>query len=83
MTQSEKAIVEVIKTKEVKMVRTTSLVYQSYKRDFSQKRPKGRSPKRWSDQIRNDTRLPLLTAERNTKDRTKWVEFVRRVAKGH
>ena len=47
---------------------TTSLVYQSHKQDFSQKRSKGRPPKRWSDQIRKDTRLPLLTAERNTKD---------------
>ncbi len=88
-TQSEKTIVEVIKTKRLKWFghvcrkQTTSLVYQSYKQDFPQKRSKGRPPKRWSDQIRNDTRLPLLTAERNTKDRTKWVEFVRRVAKGH
>ena len=45
----------------------------------TKKSPKGRPLKRWADQIRNDTRLPLLTAERNTKDRTKWVEFVRRV----
>ena len=79
MTQSEKTIVEVIKTKRLKWFghvcrkQTTSLVYQSYKQVFPQKRPKGRSPKRWSDQIRNDTRLPLLTAERNTKNRTKWV----------
>ena len=37
----------------------------------NKKSPKGRPLKRWADQIRNDTRLPLLTAEFNTEDRTK------------
>ena len=42
---------------------STSYVKKSYKSDFSQKRPKGRPPKRWSDLIRGNTGLPLLTAE--------------------
>ena len=77
MTQSEKTIVEVIKIKRLKWFGhvcrkpNTSLVYQSFKQDFPNKRPRGRPPKRWSDHIRDDTRLPLLTAERNTRDRLK------------
>ena len=34
--------------------------------------PRGKAPKQWADQIKNDTRLPLLTAERNCWDRVKW-----------
>ena len=32
----------------------------------------GRPLKRWSDQNRNDTGLPLLTAERHAINRTEW-----------
>ena len=38
-----------------------SYVYKAYKDDFTQARPRGRPPKRWSAQIREDTGLPLLT----------------------
>ena len=61
MTQSEKTIVEVIKIKRLKWFGhvcrkpNTSLVYQSFKQDFPNKRPKGRPQKRWSDHIRDDT----------------------------
>ena len=50
----------------------------SYKTDFTKKRPKGRPPKQWTDLVRADTGLPLLTAERNCQDRTKWRESTRR-----
>ena len=55
MTKSEKKIIEVIKTKRLKWFghvcrkQITSLVYQSCKKNFPQKRPKGRPPKRWSE----------------------------------
>ena len=51
-------------------------VHKAYKRDFKQRRPRGRPPKRWSDLIREDTGIPLLTAERRARDRQKWKEFI-------
>jgi len=53
-----------------------SIVLQSYKKEFMGKRPRGRPPKRWMDQIRHDVELPLLTAERIAKNRIKWKECV-------
>ena len=55
----------------------TSFVKKAYKLDFTNKRPRGRPPKRWSDHIRQDTNLPILTAERLSKDRIKWKKAVR------
>ena len=49
-----------------------SLVKRAMKEDFKDKRPKGRSPKRWSNQIREDTKIPLPTVEKYAKDRGKW-----------
>ena len=49
-----------------------SYVNISYKNDFRNKRPQGRPPKRWTDQIKEDTSLPLLTAERNALQRGRW-----------
>ena len=49
-----------------------SYVYRAYKDNFKDKRPHGRPPKRWADQIREDTGLPLLTAEKYAKDRNRW-----------
>ena len=46
------------------------------KDDFKDKRPKGRPPKRWSDQIRGHTKIPLATAEKFAKDRGKWRRLV-------
>ena len=56
----------------------TGYVKKSYKQDFTTKRrpPKKRPPKRWSDMIRDDTGLPLLTAERKAQDREIWKKFV-------
>jgi len=53
-----------------------SYVYRSYKDCFPGKRKPGRPPKRWSDQIRQDMGLPLLTTERNAKDRCRWKSSV-------
>ena len=46
------------------------------KEDFKDKRPKGRHPKRWSDQIREDTKIPLATAQKYAKDRGKLRRLV-------
>ena len=59
-----------------------SAIYRAYKDDFRGTRPAGRPAKRWSDQIRSDTNLPLLTAERNTMDRDAWRTRLRRGARG-
>lgn len=37
----------------------------AYRGNFENQRPRGRPPKRWRDQIREDTGLPLPTVERN------------------
>ena len=54
-----------------------SLVYRAYSQSFPNPRPAGRPPKRWTDQIRADTGLPLQTAERNTMDREMWRNRLR------
>jgi hypothetical protein len=51
---------------------STGYVHSCYKKDFPNKRPRGRPPKRWKDQIREDTGLPILTAERNALQRKNW-----------
>ena len=88
-TNTEQTITDLIRIRRLKWFGhvcrkpSTSLVYQSYKQDFPQPRPRGRPPKRWIDHIRKDTKLPILTAERNAKDRPKWAESCRRGARGH
>ena len=47
-----------------------NIIRQAYKQDFKGQQKRGRPLKRWSDQIRNDTGLPLLTAERHAINRT-------------
>ena len=49
-----------------------SNVSLAYKQEFQIQRPRGRPPKRWSDQIRADLNLPLLTIERKASDRDGW-----------
>ena len=56
-----------------------SYVYKAYKDDFTQARSRGRPPKRWSAQIREDTGLPLLTLERRALNRGRWRGDVRLV----
>ena len=47
-----------------------SYVYLSYKSEFQNCRPRGRTPLRWKNQIKKNIGLPLLTAERYAKDKT-------------
>ena len=77
------SITEIIKKKRLKwfghVVRKSTLqshVFAAYQLDFTNKRPIGRPPKRWVDQIRQDIGIPKLTAERIARDRKKWKEVV-------
>ena len=85
----EKTIVERIRLRRIKWFghvnrrNPESALYKAYRGDFSKRRPKGRPPKRWSDQIRADTGLPLRTAERQTMDREEWRRRVRLRARDH
>ena len=49
-----------------------SYVRKALKERFHKPRPRGRPHKRWEDQIREDTGLPLPTAERSAAERTGW-----------
>ena len=55
-----------------------SYVYRAFKDEFPGRRPRGRPPKRWIDQLRDDTNLPPLTLERKAKDRDLWKKFVQK-----
>ena len=85
---SEKTILDVIKDKRLKWFGhvcrkpNDSWVYQSYKQDFPHPRPRGRLPKRWVDLIKRDTGLPILTAERNAQQRSRWRKNRLRSARG-
>ena len=46
-----------------------SYVARAYRQDFPKPRSRGRPPKRWSSHIREDTGLPLATAERRASVR--------------
>ena len=55
----------------------------SYRQDFIGSRRRGRPPKRWTDNIREDSALPLRTLERRARDRDAWRKnFVQRGARG-
>lgn len=49
-----------------------NLIKIAFNEDFKGQRKRGSPRQRWIHQIRQDTRLPLLTAERYALDRTKW-----------
>jgi len=51
-----------------------SCVYRSYKQEFDGNRPRGRPPKRWSDRVRAELNIPLLTLERRAADRSRWKQ---------
>jgi hypothetical protein len=53
-----------------------SYVHRVYKEEFPGKRRRGRPPKRWSDQIRKEMEIPLLTLERYAGDRDGWKSRV-------
>ena len=45
------------------------------------KRPRGRSPSRWSDQVKSLTGLPLTTAVRRAEGRTEWKEIMNTITR--
>ena len=51
------------------VVRSSEWINISYKQDFTNRRARGRPLKRWSDNIREQCGVPLLTAERNVTRR--------------
>jgi len=57
---------------------TSDTLKKAHKADFTIKRPRGRPPKQWTDHIRQDTNLPILTTERLSKDRIKWKKAVKK-----
>ena len=59
-------------------MRQKSYVYLSYKSEFQNRRPRGCPPLHWKYQIIKDTGLPLLTAERYVKGKTRWKNCVDR-----
>jgi len=55
----------------------------SYRLDFARPRSRGRPPKRWSDNIRNQCGIPLLTAERRARAKEQWrLDVVHWTARG-
>jgi len=61
-----------------------SRINASYKQDFPNRRPVGRPPKRWTDNIREQCGIPLLTAERRAQSKDQWRRDVFRwAARGH
>ena len=58
-----------------------SLVKRCMKEEFVGTRKRGRPEKRWQDIIREDTGLPLATAERYAQDRLRWRQKVNKWAK--
>lgn len=59
------------------------LPYQAFQNDFTQRRPPGRPPTRWKDQIQRDLGISLQEAEHQAQGRTEWRRTTRRRAKGH
>ena len=58
---------------------STHFVTRAFRQDFSNPRPRGRPAKRWRDQIRSDTGLPIETLERHALDRGGWSRWSRLV----
>ena len=59
------------------------LPLQAYKNDFIQRRPPGRPPTSWRDQIQEDLGVPLQEAAHQAQGRTEWRRMTRRRAMGH
>lgn len=59
--------------------RDISNIYRPYEQEFDRYRPRVSPSKHRSDQIREDMKVPLLTSERNAKDRDRWKQIVKNV----
>ena len=59
------------------------LPLRAYKNDFTTRRPRGRPPMRWRDQVQDDVGMPLKDAEHEAQGRPEWRRMTRRRAKGH
>ena len=59
------------------------LPVQAYKNEFDKRRPPGRPPLRWRDQVQKDVGFPLQEAEDVAQGRADWRRITRRRAKGH
>ena len=76
--QMKNTITEVVKQKRLRWFGHVtrrppeSYVAKAYREDFSNPRPRGRPPKKWITQVREDTGLPIATAERRASDRGDW-----------
>ena len=70
----EKTIIDIIRKKRI----ARSCLKIAYKEDLVGKRQKDRPWNLWCDQLKSDTSLPLLTAERLCQTRDKWKKFVNR-----
>ena len=57
-------------------VNDESLQKQMMKEDFNKRRNRGRSKKRWTDLIKEDNALPVVTDEKYPKNRKKWTNNV-------
>ena len=70
--QMKNTITEVVKQKRLRWFGHVtrrppeSFVTNTYREDFSNQRPRGRPPKKWITQVREDTGLPIATAEHRT-----------------
>ena len=53
------------------------LPFQAYKNDFLKRRPPGRPPARWRDQIERDMGVPLKEAEHQAQGRPEWRRITR------
>ena len=54
------------------------LPLQAYKNYFTQRRPPGRPPTRWRDQMLGDLRAPLQEAGHQAQGRTEWRRMTRK-----
>jgi len=71
----DKTILDIIRKKRLKWfghvnrwLHDSSFVKSAYKKDFAKDLVR-KPPKRWTDLIRKDVNIPILTAERYTHDR--------------
>ena len=65
----------------IRRPKMTSYVSKAYYQSFEKKSPKGLPPKRWYEQIRSGTNLPIGTCQRIANDRSRWQQVVHNVGR--